>query len=660
MLTAALVAAGVTLGCLGAGRALLMADGRGVRSPVDAVAGLTGLALLTALAGWLVLAGVYSEFAGWTLLACGGGALVLLWFRQRAQPSMTRAEPGGVEPLYLRAVALVLGLASLALATGRALSEFDPQFLSDCDDFPSYFHFPRLLIESGGFIEPFNLRRLGVLGAAPLVQSFFWRDFTTSAGPMTDAVLGQLLVWGAARAIPSTLSGRRQPAWIGEAFGLGALLASLTIWNINTVPVLLPMGGALVLMLLTHGIAQAATDAGGRRAALAWGLVAAWLIGLRTINVTFPALFWLIAALVALRGRNREQGVRLGLAAAATVVGLLPWCLALWRSSGTPLFPFIAGNYRFEGLFSAPLDARGVVDYVVNSLWASRVWVIALLAALALRRPGGRLLAVQVVAALLVLVAVTAASLTAFDSFTIQRYCAPFLAAGLVFLAAAALFGAGAGAATAASSPGVQPSVRGRLSPLWVWGVLLLWLGMPVELRMDNDPFYLPNIGGIEVNVVRRRHAALDAIRSGFRVVEYPGRDHYDVAQTLLPADARLASATEKPFFFRFDRQVIHTLDCLGQVSPAPGMPFFKGPEALASYLRDLGYTHLAFTPSRAGGCLYSRDHWEEKRLNGTFVWQKWAPYFLDFMANMESLEATHPVLYKERDLVVISLRESP
>ena len=653
MLTAPLVAAGLVLGCLGAGRALLDVDGAASARPrswlrVDAVAGLTGLAVLTALAGWLVLAGAYSEMAGWGLLTVGVGTLFLRAARSPGKVSM--ATP---EPLYLRAVAVLLALLALALAMLRVLSEFDPQFLSDCDDFPSYFHFPRLLIESGGFIEPFNLRRLGMLGAAPFVQSFFWRDFTTSAGPMTDAVIGQLLVWAAARSLPSALSGRKQPAWIGEAFGLGALVASLTIWNINTVPVLLPMGGALVLILLTRSMAHAATDTEGRRAALAWGLVAAWLIGLRTINVTFPALFWLLAAVLALRGRDREQGVRLAVAGAATLVGLLPWCLALWRSSGTPLFPFIAGNYRFDGLFSAPLDTQGVLAFVANSLWASRVWVIALLGVLALRRPGVRLLSVQVVAALLVMVAVTAATLTAFDSFTIHRYCAPFLAAGVVFLAGAALFGGDQ------SPQGALVPLARRPSPLWVWGVLLFWLVVPVELRMDRDPFYLPNIGGIEVNVTRRRPAALEALRSGLQVVEYPGRDHYDVAQALLPADARLASATEMPFFFRFDRQVIHTLDCLGQVSPAPGMPFFQGPEALVEYLRGLGYTHLAFTPSRAGSCLYSRDHWEEKRANGTFVWQKWAPYFLDFMANMERLEATQPVLYKAADLVVIDLGPS-
>ena len=87
-------------------------------------------------------------------------------------------------------------------------------------------------------------------------------------------------------------------------------------------------------------------------------------------------------------------------------------------------------------------------------------------------------------------------------------------------------------------------------------------------------------------------------------------------------------------------------------------MPFFKGPEPLARYLRGLGYTHLAFTPPLAGGCLYSRQHWADQRDHGTLLWQNWAPYFLDFMANVERLESTHTVLFRSRDLVVIDLRE--
>jgi hypothetical protein len=341
--------------------------------------------------------------------------------------------------------------------------------------------------------------------------------------------------------------------------------------------------------------------------------------------------------------------VRLAIAALATLVALLPWCLALWRSSGTPLFPLIAGNYRFEGLLSAPLDLTGVLAYVGNSLWASRVWIIAVLAALAVPRPGNRLLAFQIVAALVVMVAVTAATLTALDSFTIQRYCAPFLAAGLVFLAGAALV-------DGKDFPSGATASRNR--PVWVLGAVVLWLAVPVAVQVERDSVWMPNIGPIEVNLRRRGASAVAAWRSGLKVREYSGRSDYEEAQALLPADARLVSATEKPFFFRFDRQVLHTLDCLGQVSPAPGMPFFQGPEAVAQYLRGLGYTHLAFTPARAGECLYSQEHWEDKRANSTLLWQQWAPYFLDFMENAERLEATQPVLFKSWDLVVIDLRE--
>jgi hypothetical protein len=434
---------------------------------------------------------------------------------------------------------------------------------------------------------------------------------------------------------------------VGQAFGLAALLASLTIWNINTVPVLLPMGGALVLILLTRRMTEA--DAGGRRAALAWGLVAAWLIGLRTINVSFAALIWLVSAVVATRRRDREQGVRLGIAALATLVALLPWCLTLWRSSGTPLFPLIAGNYRYEGLLSAPFDLAGVLAYVGDSLWASRVWIIAVMAGLVLPRPGNRLLAFQIVAALVVMVTVTAASLTALDSFTIQRYCAPFLAAAVVFLAGAALVNEDG------ARSGAGPS---RHQPVWLLGTLLLWLAVPVAVNVEGDTVWMPNIGPVEVNLTKRGKSAVEVWRSGLKVREYSGRARYADAQSLLPADARLVSAAEKPFFFRLDRQVVHTLDCLGQVSPAPGMPFFQGPEPLARYLRDLGYTHLAFTPSSAGDCLYSREHWEDKRKNGTLLWRNWAPYFLDFMENTARLEATHPVLFKSGDLVLIDLRE--
>lgn len=82
------------------------------------------------------------------------------------------------------------------------------------------------------------------------------------------------------------------------------------------------------------------------------------------------------------------------------------------------------------------------------------------------------------------------------------------------------------------------------------------------------------------------------------RSFDAPNQELYSAAQALLPTDAHILSAAEQPSLFRFDRHVVHTLTFSGALSPAPGMPFFAGPERLAEYLRNVGYTHLVFTPA--------------------------------------------------------------
>ena len=174
---------------------------------------------------------------------------------------------------------------------------------------------------------------------------------------------------------------------------------------------------------------------------------------------------------------------------------------------------------------------------------------------------------------------------------------------------------------------------------------------MPVTLPKDAWQVPVSNRSMFSHQLVLRLNAAVGAWQLGGKLEELH-REPYEVAQALLPADARLLSITERPYLFRFDRQVVHTLEFLGVISPAPGMPFFQGPEALASYLRDLGYTHLAFTPA-----LFAL-----MRQPGT-TWQSAIPELwnkaIDFMANTERLERTYPVIYRAPELVVIDLRQT-
>ena len=629
------------LSCLGAGRALLEPAGT-LRPRSDGVAGLSGLAALTALAGWMVLAGAYSVAASWGLLALGGGALIL---KLAGDPRRSRtAQP---ESRRLPVGAILIGLVSLVVATGRVIGELIVPFVEPWDDWPSYWHFPRLLLESGGFVEPFSFRRLSALGAAPFVQSFFWPGFRLAANGVADAVLGQLLLWAVVRRVPEALARKPQPAWIGEALALAALLVSLTIPSPNSQPTLLPMAGALGLILLTQ---QLATDEPEHRwrTALAWGLVAAWLIGLRTSNVIFPAGLWLCSALLALGHRDGRQGSHLALAGLATVVGLLPWCLALWQSSGTPLYPLVAGNYRFpESLYSLPLDAASLGALVLDRLWVSRVWIIAALGALAALNPRLRNLALAVVTALVLLVALSAAATSGLDAITIHRLTAPFLAAGVIVLAAAVL-----STEAKAAPAGVESAPDRDWKPLLLWAVLALWFFLPVTLPDGAWQVPASNRSMFEYQGLRRATAAATAWDLKAMPKE-PQRGLYEEAQARLPAAARLLSAAERPYLFRFDRQVVHTLEFLGAVSPAPGMPFFKGPEPLARYLRELGYTHLAFTPTP-----YAPVGQETVEFANPITGiERLLPYMADFGASTQRLEQMYPIVFRAPELVVLDLR---
>lgn len=643
-----LVTVALVLACLGAGRGILISADHSTRLGADGVAGLTGLALLTWLGGWVVLAGAYSAVVGWALLGLGGGALALQLIRSRDE----RADPGpasGGVPF----AALAFGLLSLAVAATRVLSEFALPITNVNDDLPTYWVFPRLLLESGGFIEPFNARRLVNLGATPFLQSFFWKDFTIAAGGIADAVLGQLLIWAGARAIPSTVSRRPQPAWRGEALALAALLLSLTLPRGNAMPTLLPMGSAIVLILLSRRITDAKSTADGIRTAVAWGLVAAWLIGLRVSNIPFPAILWLSGALVALWRRDQPLRWRYVVAALATVVGLIPWSLTLWQSSGTPFFPIVEGNYHLHESFPMPVTVPGVVAFVGDCLWTNHIGIVAAIGGLAALRPAVRQISLQIIVTLLMLVVVTAVMSDmgqSLDSFSIHRYSAPFLAAGLIFFTGAILVGS----ADARHTPG-EP--RGRWRPLWLAIALVPWLMIRVALDLGQQDLYWVSNGGVIWNsaIVAVRSAAR-AWDSGLEVPGWPGRADYEAAQASLPADARVVSATDKPFFFRFDRQVIHTLDIPGLVSPPPGMPAFEGPEQIAAYLRRLGYTHLAFTPPLASTGLYAPDQWTYLETYSR-SYRHWARYVLKFLQNEERLARSYAVAYRGPGLVVIDLQ---
>ena len=338
-----------------------------------------------------------------------------------------------------------------------------------------------------------------------------------------DSILGQLLLWAVARAIPNAVSKQPQPAWRGEALALAALVASFTLPRENAMPTLLPMGGALVLILLTQRVTESDNAAGGIRAALAWGLVAAWLIGLRISNAPFPAMLWLVGAFVA----AREQGSA-GRFFGSSSQRWRPWwdyCRGTSHCGDLRArhsFRVIEGNYHLQESFPAPLDVPGVLEFIGSALWANHAWIIAIVGCLAATRPRTRQLSLQVMASLLALVSITAAMADmgrSLDSFSVHRYTAPFMAAGVIFLAGVILL-CGTNPSTA------KGARRWQLQPLLLFIALTPWLMIRVPLSLgQQDLYWVSNFSVIWDSAVSSLRNASNAWRSGLAVREWPGRD---------------------------------------------------------------------------------------------------------------------------------------
>jgi hypothetical protein len=199
----------------------------------------------------------------------------------------------------------------------------------------------------------------------------------------------------------------------------------------------------------------------------------------------------------------------------------------------------------------------------------------------------------------------------------------------------------------------------------------VVWLVQPLQFPLPHErETRVVELGPSHVEQVwKNLQDWLRGIRAGTRRgwhdVAVPGAVEFGIVQERLGPEARLVSAVAKPFHWRFDGQVVHTLDCIAQASPPPGMPVFEGPQRLADYFVDLGYTHLAFTPPTAsplrpvGNCLYSRRRWKKHMHSAHPVFSAWAPYFLDFLRNEELLQATLGTVYESPELVVVDLRRA-
>ena len=112
-----------------------------------------------------------------------------------------------------------------------------------------------------------------------------------------------------------------------------------------------------------------------------------------------------------------------------------------------------------------------------------------------------------------------------------------------------------------------------------------------------------------------------------------------------MPAGAKLLAPVNDPALLGFSRYQFATLDLAGGASPPPHMPFFTGALAKVAYLRHLGYGYIvAVSPSISNVGLYQQWPWIRDLRGATYAYRAWAPYFLDWLDTLNTLEQSKGV----------------
>lgn len=490
---------------------------------------------------------------------------------------------------------IIGGLAVVALAW-VAIVESVPGLrfpLSACDDLRAYLPMARKLVATNGLVEPWSARRLTLLGGYSYLEALPVWVFGNSGLGVVETALAAVFLSGLFVA-----TGLRAVWTRGLAVVLVLAVPFLWVPRGNTTGVLIATPLLVAVMAVTVELRQALRDgnvAAASRWAVGGGLLAATLVSVRTPLGVFAAGLVGVGALL-LPGVAVARTVRVvGVAAAGTVVGLLPWSLTSWDVVGSPLYPLFPGNLNPDAYVSSRSYS---LLHELSRLWRASPygWIAlgVLVLALVLWRvfPDGWFLVIAAVGTV-VMIAGTGVREPLLDGPPFVRYVAPASAALVVFCLLEALRGADA-------RSGVEETGAWRVLPaVTVAASLLLGVAVFSGLSVKQRNLYIPG-GWRFVRVASHdstgSHAeskVADAMRASYRR-----------ALAAVPDPSRAVVAVDRPFLVDYDRYDVENMDVPGSVAPGGDFPFFTGPEAKIDKLRREGKDTLVVTSPGSDACL--------------------------------------------------------
>jgi len=602
------------------------------------VSAALGLALLIAIGGVGIVLHVPVSLSVAVFVTVGIGLLVA--HLARVHPRWT--------PIWLLVLVLEIIVLGLVLLTQAGIGKAFP--FNTCDDILAYLPEARRLLITRTLLEPWSTRRLQNYGGQTFLQASYIRFLGRDALALPETLLSTALLW---LLVTSAL---RRPLTRILSFVPLVFLPFFDVPRMNTagtlsaVPLLVALGAFVLILRLA---AQTMNQRGRVVAAAAIGVTAAAVVAIRTSVAPAVVLFVVVSAVI-VPGARRDKLRTVAICVSSGIAAFLPWSIAMWESSGTPLYPLFRGNENQRVPSIGGNQSVNVGEFFSNA-WhfaSSCTYPLALLVllliALAARRvlpttaPTSALMSgAGLISMTLLIVSLALVAPREFD-----RYTFPLAGGALFFLLRSALI-------RLDEEPSmVRRSVtRPALLAVATLGVFF-WVGTS---RPQATKLAVHDIGTARAYVESATNIGPDDRATPVASVERARR-----VLGAVPRGARTILAVSDPDAFLTAGADFQSMDQPGLVAPGGRFPFFSGPEAKVRALREHGYDFLIVTPSGGHPCFESNVLLANFHSDAPGI-RAQAPFFLDFYGDIGALAQRYPNATRIIDgLYVFDLRAVP
>lgn len=528
--------------------------------------------------------------------------------------------------ILLIGVLLVLFLMLLRYMGSIATTNFNGH-----DDYYAYFVFPNKMLQMGSMgPDPFSARRIvSSLGGQTFLDTFILSVLPERNLNIIDSGIGLIIAIGIILGFA-----REKKLTSLTTLCIILLFLFLPTYQVNITSIIIAESLYLSLFVLLSWN-QLRTNHFLANGCMVTFITAALCAVKSTFIIPGIILFVLSYSFYIIESKfNKKAIYEFLFATGLLILFLLPWMISMYQSSGTFLWPLLGKGYHgsaYEWHLSSysGLTIFKLVKIIINAISRIDFLVLLLLGFFILKRQGNKLFCRESIFSLLLSVGLGKIILSlGTGGYGIDRYSVSFVMPTLIILMIIAL-----GGIEKENSFSLKYS-KSIFITIFVAILVLGWFGA--------KGMYKESLSNIKIGL------------KNFNLFSTQEAVQYNKMLQAIPPQETILTRLEKPFLLDFRRKVF-IADIPGGSSLPPGMPFFKGSEALADYLVSKSIRYVAYSYANEAGFRF--EELKNRLQPNSFTWfQLESQQTFDFQNNLRKLGETRKRIYDDGENFVLDL----